>query len=346
MGNALSPFLANIFMADFEFKLSKLKIFPKIWIRYVDDIFCVMKRNTIDRLLVIMNRRHPTIKFTHEIEVDGTLCFLDVQIKRSDTGLVFNVYRKPTMTSRYIPVESNHSIQHKSAAFNSMIHRMITIPMNAENTLTELSEIKRIAKVNGYSENFVDRIYKKQLKKENLRQLTTLTPLSNSETMRRAAITFFPAITSKLQGVFRKHKIDLVYSNRGKLKDVLGNPKDPVEPHEKSGIYQINCDGCDAIYIGQTKRKVAVRFEEHFRSIRLKHPENSNVAAHVLDQIDKGNNTHKVTLDNVTLMKEIRKPSQLDAYESIFIAQKKKEGANLMNAVAGNIQSKLLALVT
>jgi hypothetical protein len=30
MGNALSPLLANIFMADFESKLSKLKILPKI----------------------------------------------------------------------------------------------------------------------------------------------------------------------------------------------------------------------------------------------------------------------------------------------------------------------------
>jgi hypothetical protein len=47
MGNALSPFLANIFMADLETRLSKLKIFPKIWTRYVNDIFCVMKKNTI-----------------------------------------------------------------------------------------------------------------------------------------------------------------------------------------------------------------------------------------------------------------------------------------------------------
>jgi hypothetical protein len=55
MRNAFSPFLAKIFMADLETRLSKLNIFPKVWIRYVDDIFCVMKKNTIDRMLVIMN---------------------------------------------------------------------------------------------------------------------------------------------------------------------------------------------------------------------------------------------------------------------------------------------------
>jgi hypothetical protein len=67
MENALSQFLANIFMAELQTRLSKLKIFPKVWIRYVNDIFCIMKKNTIDRMLVIMMKRcHNTIKFTHE----------------------------------------------------------------------------------------------------------------------------------------------------------------------------------------------------------------------------------------------------------------------------------------
>jgi hypothetical protein len=29
--------------------------------------------------------------------------------------------------------------------------------------------------------------------------------------------------------IFRNHQIDLVYSNKGKLKDSLGNPKDKTE---------------------------------------------------------------------------------------------------------------------
>jgi hypothetical protein len=76
-----------------------LSIFPKVWIRYVNDIFCVMKKNTVDR----MNQRHNTIKFTYEVEDNETLCFLDT----------FNIYRKSTATSRYIPIKSHHSNQHK-----------------------------------------------------------------------------------------------------------------------------------------------------------------------------------------------------------------------------------------
>jgi predicted oxidoreductase (fatty acid repression mutant protein) len=92
-----------------------------------------------------------TIKFTYEIEQQNVLCFLDAEIRRSDTNLDFNVYRKPTATERYITIDLHHCVQHKSATFNSMVNRLFTIPMSAENQLKDLKKIK-LAKTNGYSE--------------------------------------------------------------------------------------------------------------------------------------------------------------------------------------------------
>jgi hypothetical protein len=43
----------------------------------------------------------------------------------------------------------------------------------------------------------------------------------------------------------------------------------------------------------------------------------------------------------VSLIKEIRKPNQLDAYEGIYIMQRKKKIAELMNGDEGNVRSKL-----
>jgi hypothetical protein len=165
-GNALSPFIANLFMADLETELSKLKIFSRIWIRYVDNVLCVAKRNTIDRLLIIMNRRHATIKFTHEIEI----------IKNLNGSLEFEIFRKPTSTSRYITSDSHHNFQHKSAAFNTMLNRACTYPISDDHRAEEVQNIKNIAKVNGYSEKFVDNMYRHHLKKKELRELTTLIP--------------------------------------------------------------------------------------------------------------------------------------------------------------------------
>jgi hypothetical protein len=176
------------------------------------------------------------------------------QIKRVDKKLTFNIYRKLTATSRYIPSESHHSIQHKLAAVNSMIHCLVTTPLSPDDATTELNEIKPIAKINGYySEEFVERIHNKQKKKEELRNLTTLIPvLKRDDTpTKRHAITFFPAITNELQRVFRNHQTDLVYSNKGKLKDSLGYPKYKTEMLQKCGIYQSDCERCDSVYVAR-----------------------------------------------------------------------------------------------
>jgi hypothetical protein len=117
------------------------------------------------------------------------------------------------------------------------------------------------AKIYGYSEEFVDRIHNKHKKKEELRNLTTLISVLKSDDAptKRHAITFYPAITNKLQKTFQNHQIDL-YSNKSKLKDSLGNPKDKTGMLQKSGIYQVECEGCDSVYIGQTKRSLKTRF--------------------------------------------------------------------------------------
>jgi hypothetical protein len=89
------------------------------------------------------------------------------------------------------------------------------------------------------------------------------------------------------------------------------------------------------VCIGQTKSSVSVRFGEHFRHIIYNHPNLSNVACHVLEHIGDSNSQHKISIDNVSLIKEIRKPNQLDAYEGIYIMQRNKKNAELMNGDEG-----------
>jgi hypothetical protein len=94
----------------------------------------------------------------------------------------------------------------------------------------------------------------------------------------------------------------------------------------EQNLYQVECTGCDAVYIGQTKRCLKTRFKDHYSSIRLNHPEKANIARHVLQKINYSQD-HTISLDQLTLIKEVRKPNELDAYESFYISRRKKEKA-------------------
>ena len=70
MGCSLSPVLANIFMEHFETELLKeipYDLRPSLWLRYVDDVFCVFEdMSKFDLFLDLLNRVRPSIQFTYE----------------------------------------------------------------------------------------------------------------------------------------------------------------------------------------------------------------------------------------------------------------------------------------
>lgn len=69
--------------------------FPRIWYRYVDDIWAVMKKQSLRHFLNRLNNsRFETIKFTKEEETDGKLNFLDVTVCRVNNGFEFDIPTK------------------------------------------------------------------------------------------------------------------------------------------------------------------------------------------------------------------------------------------------------------
>ncbi|XP_055542782.1 uncharacterized protein LOC129728370 [Wyeomyia smithii] len=312
MGNKLSPLLADLFMSDFEVALSTEKYFPRVWKRYVDDIFAVVKERYLIQTLELLNSRHRTIKFTVEKETDGSLPFLDLRIKRNgDNTLKFSIYRKPTATDRYITSDSNHYGAQKQAAFHSMAHRLYNIPMDRKDFETERNRIHKAAELNGYDKDFVNKILRKHQRKKHRLNCTTLKP--EKEKQHRISLPFYPKITNPVQSVLQKHDFYAVYKSENTLKDLLCNSKDKVPPDEKSGVYQIPCKNCSAVYIGQTRRKLKVRLREHKNAVDNDRANESSVAAHTISQ------NHAIDWENAKLLKNVRKTSNLNAWESMYI---------------------------
>jgi len=344
MGNNLSPFVAEAFMSKFESDLHKEGLLPRIWLRYVDDVLAVIKKSDLDHTLNILNNRFNSIKFTSEIEdeVSRSISFLDIKIKRVNNKLEFAVYRKQTTTERLITSDSFCSYQNKIAAFHSMVHRLCSLPLSVADYKSEYDHITKLADINGYQKSFVDKLVQKHSRKIKNNNLSTLFSqnqqiLKSNE--KRVAVTYAPTITNKLQNSFERCNIKMVYSGNEKLKSALGSTKDKLPFAEKSGIYEIKCSNCNYKYIGQTRRSIKKRFDEHHRSIKNKEIDKA-IAAHIYNT--DNSHPHKIISfeDNTKLLKNVKNQHKLDAYESFYIST----SPNLMNFDDGPISSPLFSL--
>ena len=97
MGSALSGALANIVMIDLE--CSALRQIPpqaiRVYTRYVDDIFSILRKLFLQQLLAALNAYHPRLQFTVEHEVDNRLPFLDVSVSHDQLGIHTTCIQNP-----------------------------------------------------------------------------------------------------------------------------------------------------------------------------------------------------------------------------------------------------------
>ena len=102
MGSPVSPIVSNLFMEEIEEKaLNETTTPPKIWKRFVDDIFSIIKKDAVSAFHHELNNIDPDIDFTIELEKEGQIPFLDTLVSRNNDGTITTtVYRKPTHTDR------------------------------------------------------------------------------------------------------------------------------------------------------------------------------------------------------------------------------------------------------
>ena len=70
---------------------------PKVWERFVDDIYSILKCTHVENFHHISNL-HQNIKFTMEEESNGKLAFLDTLLDWNNRKVSVLVYRKPSHT--------------------------------------------------------------------------------------------------------------------------------------------------------------------------------------------------------------------------------------------------------
>ena len=192
------------------------------------------------------------------------------------------------------------------AAYNTMANRLERIPMTSEAYKKEREEIIRIGCVNGYKRKAITKILNKHQKRARLRQITTLQPEEAEERKWRGVIfeeKYVQGMKKIMKGLnLRAISNSSLYKTRFQLK----SPKDEIGLLEKPGIYRIRCqNGCPFSYVGQTKRRIGQRFDEHVGNFRRNEEGKSAMADHWLEEMHLGRK------EDIELLKEVRKDSLL-----------------------------------
>ena len=113
-----------------------------------------------------LNNMDPTgsIKFTHEIETDNTIAFLDTLLERKEDGSVkVKVYRKKTHTNQYLAFDSHHPLHQKLGVPRTLLNRCDEIVTEEEDRKEERNTIKNALNICGYPDWTIKRV------EENLR---------------------------------------------------------------------------------------------------------------------------------------------------------------------------------
>ena len=141
MGTKMAPSFACLFMANLEESFLRDRPHsPLMWLRYIDDIFCVWPHSgeALSSFLEDLDHSHSVIKYTHEVS-QHSVVFLDTEIHKgtrfnSDGILDVRPHFKDTNSFQYL----HYSSCHPRALFKGLV----------------LGELKRILRASSDTDTF------------------------------------------------------------------------------------------------------------------------------------------------------------------------------------------------
>jgi len=278
MGSPLGPIMANIFMTDFERKwitnLANSIAAPICWRRYVDDTFTLFNStNDAVSFLNYLNDKHPNIKFTHELEHDEKLSFLDILIININGTFQTTIFRKKTFTGLYTKWDSFLPRKYKVNLINTLIDRFWNICSDKDLFDREVSYLKELLMKNGYPSGIINYNVRNYIEKRNgLRTDVKEGPEKLSLLLILPYLGFqSEKFRKKLNGLVSKFYggiiVKVVFRNRNNIGSHF-KCKDRIDKLSKSNVvYQYLCDICGDSYIGKTIRTLKERKPEHFKAL-------------------------------------------------------------------------------
>ena len=160
MGSPVSLVVANLCMEVIEESaIIASATPPKVWKRYFDDSFIIIKKHSVLTFHDTLNSIDPKISFTIETENNGQTSFLDTLVSRRDGVVTIDVYRKSSHTDMYM----YHGKKHKISTASKLLNwHASNLPGTSVGKSKELTYVTNALVSNGYPQSFISNILKKK----------------------------------------------------------------------------------------------------------------------------------------------------------------------------------------
>jgi predicted GIY-YIG superfamily endonuclease len=283
------------------------------------------QKEHISTVFNTFNEINSKIKFTLEEEKHQTIPFLDMELTRYGTAVYTNWFSKPISSNRILNFYSYHPYNMKYNIANSFAKRVIILS-HPNYKYENLRKIDNILTKNNYPKHIINKILKNLKYTKTTNNKIPSNPeirLEDTQTIYKS-MTYIPHISEGLKRKIQKEDKNLKISFKpmNKVKQHFTKIKDSVKKADKSNIvYQVNCE-CGVNYIGQTKRKLTKRIDEHKKYVELKSPK-SGLAAHAIE------NNHTFKFDDIKILTTERNTKKREIKESIEIFKNKHITANI-----------------
>ena len=325
MGSRVAPPLAITFMHAVEsLILSSPCDQPAIYLRYIDDIFAVWTHGAdkLERYHQFVNSFHPSLEFSLEKtnpNQNSSVAFLDTLITVSPTGQYeTELYFKPMAAPIIIHFTSAQPMQVKNAVLHSELTRAKRTGSNSEAIERGIEKVTDIFLSNGYPLRIIKRAIFKVKNAEKL-QKTQNRNTRNQETTFISLPFIDDDLTRKINAKVRSSGLPVKIAwQRGEtissvlVRSALNPPNCPSGNKTchaceagvkgrcttKNVVYEIKCMLCqaqDINYIGETKRLIRLRFNEHLRDAKNKTrdtPFGDHMREHHPDQVLTASSLH------------------------------------------------------
>ena len=242
-------------------------IAPRVWYRYVDDIWNLNKEDQHDEFFGKVNTLDPNLKFTREKANDQKeLPYLDSLTKAEEDGSVSSkVYRKPTHTDQYLQFESHHPLVHKLGVIRTLFHRADTIVTEYDDVRQEKAHVKSALRRCGYPRWSFHNALKVKDKPPAEPSAAATAP---GRRQVRINLPYVGGMSERLRRHFASFNICASLKPFNQLRGQLVNVKDRMPRDKRSNVvygYKCPADNCTETYIGETKQAFQSRMAQHRR---------------------------------------------------------------------------------